>query len=51
MDWFWDEDKTRQYNPDLNTDNQAEILKKGQTYIGATDQVKNKNGKRKLQER
>jgi RHS repeat-associated protein len=45
MDWFWDEDETRQYNPNLNKDNQAEILKKGQIYIGSTDQVKDKNGK------
>ncbi len=43
-DWYWDKDKTRQFNPDLNADNQSEILTKGQTYIGATDAVKNKGG-------
>ena len=43
-DWYWDKDKTRQFNPDLNKDNQDAILQKGQTYIGATDAVKNSNG-------
>ena len=42
-DWYWN-NGTRQFNPELNEYNQAEILKKGQTYIGATDAVKNKNG-------
>jgi hypothetical protein len=36
MDWYTTNDGTYQFNPDLNKDNQAEILKKGQTYIGAT---------------
>jgi len=44
MDWYWDKDKVRQYNPDLTKDNQAEKLGKGETYIGATDQVKDDKG-------
>ncbi|MDR2057043.1 MAG: RHS repeat-associated core domain-containing protein [Dysgonamonadaceae bacterium] len=41
MDWFWDTDKTRQYDPNITSQDQ---LKEGQTYIGATDVVKNKEG-------
>ena len=41
MDWYWDQDKTRQYNPDITSQDQ---LQKGQTYIGTTDAVKDKNG-------
>ena len=44
MDWYRDKDNTRQYNPDLNKDNQAKILGEGQKYIGATDAVTDKNG-------
>jgi RHS repeat-associated protein len=45
MDWFTDIDGTYQYNPDINKNNQAEKLKEGQTYIGVTHQIKDKNGK------
>ena len=41
MDWYWDKDKTRQYDPNIKS---QDDLKKGQTYIGATDQVKDKKG-------
>jgi len=41
MDWYWDKDKTRQYDPNITSQDQ---LQKGQTYIGATDAVKDKNG-------
>jgi len=44
MDWYWDKEKTRQYNPKLNKENQSKILGEGQTYIGATDQVKDDKG-------
>jgi hypothetical protein len=44
MDWYTATDGTYQYNPDLNKDNQAEMLKKGETYVGATHQVKDKKG-------
>ena len=40
-EWYWDKDKTRQYDPDITSQDQ---LQKGQTYIGATDQVKDKKG-------
>jgi len=41
MDWYWDKDKTRQYDPNITSQDQ---LQKGQTYIGTTDQVKDKSG-------
>jgi hypothetical protein len=44
MDWYTDKDGTNQYNPDLTKKNQSDILKKGQTYLGATYQVKDKKG-------
>jgi len=44
MDWYTDTDGTYQYNPDLTADNQSEILKKGQSYVGVTHQIKNKKG-------
>jgi RHS repeat-associated protein len=40
-DWYWDKDKTRQYDPEITSQDQ---LQKGQTYIGATDAVKDKKG-------
>lgn len=44
MDWYKDKDNAYQYNPNLNKDNQADILGKGQSYVGETYQAKNKNG-------
>jgi len=44
MDWYTDKDGSYQYNPDLNKDNQSEILKKDQSYVGVTYQVKDENG-------
>jgi len=44
LDWFTDIDGTYQFNPDLNGDNQATILGEGQTYVGATYQVRDANG-------
>lgn len=44
MDWYKDKDGTNQYNPDLNKDNQKDILGKGQSYVGETYQVKDKDG-------
>jgi RHS repeat-associated protein len=44
MDWYTDNDGTYQYNPELNEDNQSEKLEKGQTYVGVTHQIKDKNG-------
>lgn len=41
MDWFWDKDKTRQYDPNIHS---QKDLGKGQTYIGVTDVVKDKDG-------
>jgi hypothetical protein len=44
MDWYSDKDSTFQYNPDLTQDNQSELLKKGQLYLGTTYQAKDKKG-------
>jgi len=44
MDWYKDKDGTNQYNPDLNKDNQKEVLGKGQSYVGETYQVKDDDG-------
>ena len=44
MDWYTDKDKSYQYNPNLNAENSKKILKKGQSYVGVTHQVKDKNG-------
>ncbi|MCL1934037.1 MAG: RHS repeat-associated core domain-containing protein [Candidatus Azobacteroides sp.] len=45
QDWYGDfQNLARQFNPNLNKNNQAEILEKGQKYIGATDQVKDEKG-------
>jgi len=44
MDWYTDKDGSYQYNPNLNKDNSKKILKSGQSYVGVTHQVKDKNG-------
>ncbi len=44
MDWYIDTDNTYQYDPELNQSNQSKWLKKGQSYVGATYQVIDKNG-------
>ncbi len=44
MDWYKDKDGTNQYNPDLNKDNQKDILGKDQSYVGETYQVKDDDG-------
>jgi len=44
MDWYKDKDGINQYNPDLNKDNQKDILGKGQSYVGETYQVKDDDG-------
>ena len=41
MDWYKDKDGTRQYDPNVTS---QKNLAKGQTYIGVTDAVKDKNG-------
>jgi RHS repeat-associated protein len=41
MDWYWDTDKTRQYDPNITSQDQ---LQEGQTYIGTTDAVKDEKG-------
>jgi hypothetical protein len=41
MDWFTDNDGTYQFEPAIK---KQEDLQKGQTYVGATHQVKNKKG-------
>ena len=40
-DWYTDRDGTYQYDPNIKA---QEDLKKGQTYVGATHQVKDKRG-------
>jgi len=42
--WYKDKDGTNQYNPDLNKDNQKDILGKGQSYVGETYHVKDDDG-------
>ncbi|MBB4045356.1 hypothetical protein [Bacteroides reticulotermitis] len=44
-DWYYDKDDTRQFNPVLNKYYQVRVLQEGQTYISATDIVKNKKGR------
>ena len=44
MDWYKDKDGTTQYNPDLNKDNQKDILGKDQSYVGETYQEKDDDG-------
>jgi hypothetical protein len=44
MDWYEDKDGTYQYDPKLNQKNQAQILQKGQSYVGATAQVNDSKG-------
>jgi RHS repeat-associated protein len=41
MDWYKDKDGTRQYDPNVTS---QDNLSKGQTYIGVTDAGKDKNG-------
>ncbi len=42
LDWYTDTDGTYQYDPNVNKNTK---LKDGQTYVGRTYQVKDKNGK------
>lgn len=44
MDWYEDKDGTYQYDPKLTQKNQAEILQKGQSYVGATAQINDSKG-------
>ena len=41
MEWFWGTDSTRQFDPNVTSQNQ---LGKGQRYICATDAVRDKKG-------
>ena len=41
LDWFTDKDGTYQFDPNIKS---QENLQKGQTYVGATYQVKDENG-------
>jgi hypothetical protein len=44
MDWYEDKDGTYQYDPKLTQKNQAQILQKGQSYVGATARINDNKG-------